>query len=166
MNADVRELLEAPNYVHLATLRADGSPRNHVVWVGLEGDRVLVCTSDATWKAKDMRRDPRVAMSVVDGANPYRMAMLQGRVVEERDDEGCHYMDPISIKYTGAPFPSRGTDRICFVIEVERAAAHTLGFVHNPGQLRASSSTSITRAESHGSTGAAASPRAQPRTPS
>jgi PPOX class probable F420-dependent enzyme len=75
---DVRELLQAPNYVHLSTLRADGSPRNWVVWVGLEGDRILVCTSDAIWKAKDMRRDPRVAMSLTDMANPYRMAAIQG----------------------------------------------------------------------------------------
>ena len=79
---DVRQLLDAPNYVHLSTLRADGSPRNWVVWVGLEGDHILVCTSDAIWKAKDMRRDPRVALSVTDTANPYRMAAIQGRVVE------------------------------------------------------------------------------------
>jgi PPOX class probable F420-dependent enzyme len=128
----VRELLEAPNYVHLATLRADGSPRNWVVWVGLEGDHILVCTSDAVWKAKDMRRDPRVALSVSDMANPYRMASIQGRVVEVRPDEGCRYMDPISIKYTGASFPSRGPDRVCFVIAVEKAAQRTLGFVHDP----------------------------------
>ena len=130
---DVRPLLEAPNYVHLSTLRADGRPRNHVVWVGLEGERVLICTSDWTWKAKDMRRDPRVALSVIDRDNPYRMASLQGRVVEERPDEGCRLMDPISIKYTGAPFPSRGPDRVCFVIAVEHAAQRTLNFVHRPG---------------------------------
>jgi PPOX class probable F420-dependent enzyme len=129
----VRELFEAPNYVHLSTLRADGSPRNWVVWVGLEGDRILVCTSESVWKAKDMRRDPRVAMSVADLGDPYRMAALQGRVVEIRPDEGCRYMDPISIKYTGAPFPSRGADRVCFVIAVEKAGQRTLGFVHNPG---------------------------------
>jgi hypothetical protein len=46
--------------------------------------------------------------------------------------EGCSYMDPISIKDTGAPFPSRGADRVCFVIAVQRAATQTLGFVHNP----------------------------------
>ena len=96
--ADVRALLDAPNYVRLATLRSNGSPRNHAVWVGLEGDSVLVSTFDFTWKAKDMRRDPRVALSIVDLANPYRMAMLQGRVVEERPDQGCRHMDPISVK--------------------------------------------------------------------
>jgi len=130
--ADVRELLDAPNYVHLSTLRADGSPRNHVVWVGLEGDQILICTSDVTWKTKDMRRDPRVALSVVDLEDPYRMAMLQGRVVQERPDQGCRYMDPISVKYTGAPFPNRGSDRVCFVVAVDRAAAQTLAFQHRP----------------------------------
>jgi PPOX class probable F420-dependent enzyme len=130
--ADVRELLEAPNYVHLSTLRADGSPRNWVVWVGLEGEHILVCTSNAIWKAKDMLRDPRVALSVTDLDNPYRMAAIQGRVVEVRPDEGCRYMDPISYKYTGARFPSRGPDRVCFVIAVEKAAQRTLAFNHSP----------------------------------
>src|SRR5579864_7687668 len=129
---EVRELLDAPNYVHLSTLRADGSPRNWVVWVGLEGDHILVCTSDAIWKAKDMRRDPRVALSVTDTANPYRMAAIQGRVVEVRRDEDCRYTDRISFKYTNAPFPSRGPDRVCFVIAVEQAAQRTLSFVHDP----------------------------------
>jgi PPOX class probable F420-dependent enzyme len=133
---DVRELLEAPNYVHLSTLRADGSPRNWVVWVGLEGEHILICTSDAIWKAKDMRRDPRVSMSLTDGANPYRMAAIQGRVVEARADQDCEYMDPIAIKYTSQPFPRRGPDRVCFVIAVEKAVQYTLGFVHDPGGRR------------------------------
>jgi PPOX class probable F420-dependent enzyme len=137
---DVRELLDAPNYVHLSTLRADGSPRNHVVWIGVEGDRLLVCTSDWTWKAKDMRRGPRVGLSVIDLVNPYRMAAARGRVVEERPDEGCRYMDPISRKYTNAPFPSRGPDRLCFVIAVEKARAHMLTFAHDPAREAASRS--------------------------
>jgi PPOX class probable F420-dependent enzyme len=129
---DVRALLDAANYVHLSTLRADGSPRNWVVWVGVEGDHLLVCTGESTWKARDMRRDPRVGLSVVDLANPYRMAAVQGRVAEVRPDEDCRYMDRISVKYTGAPFPARGPGRVCFVIEVEKAGQRTLGFTHNP----------------------------------
>lgn len=129
---DVRELLERANIVHLSTLRRDGSPRNWPVWVGIEGDRLLVCTSDMQLKARDMKRDPRVGLSVVDSADPYTMAALEGRVVEVRDDEGCRLMDPIAVKYTSRPFPSRGPDRICFVIEVERAWARTLSLVHAP----------------------------------
>ena len=130
---EVRELLDAPNYVHLSTLRADGSPRNSVVWVGREGDLVLICTGEGTWKARDMRGDPRVGLSVTDMANPYRMASLHGRVAEVRADEDCRYMDPISVKYTSAPFPMRGPGRVCFAIEVERAFQRTLGFRHAPG---------------------------------
>lgn len=130
---DVRELFERPNYVHLSTLRADGAPRNWVVWAGVEGDRILICTGETTWKARDMSRDPRVGLSVSDLANPYRMAAIQGRVAEVRPDDDCAYMDPISVKYTGAPFPHRGPGRLCFVIAAEKAGQRTLDFTHQPG---------------------------------
>jgi PPOX class probable F420-dependent enzyme len=94
LSPEVRELLDAPNFVHLSTLRKDGAPRNWVVWVGLEGDRILVCTSTAQLKALDMRRDPRVALSVTANDNPYRMAVLQGRVVEERPDHDLPLHEP------------------------------------------------------------------------
>jgi hypothetical protein len=55
-----------------------------------------VCTSDAIAKAKDMRRDPRAALSLTDITNPYRIAAIQGRVVEVPSDERCRYMEPIS----------------------------------------------------------------------
>jgi PPOX class probable F420-dependent enzyme len=130
---EVRQLLDAPNYVHLSTLRADGSPRGWVVWVGLEGDRLLICTDDSTWKAKDMRRDPRIALSVVDSTNPYRMAAIQGRVVEVRPDPEGSFMDPIAMKYTRDPFPYRGPGRVCFVIEVIRAGTRFLDWLsHKP----------------------------------
>jgi PPOX class probable F420-dependent enzyme len=128
----IRLLLDAPNFVHLSTLRMDGSPRNWIVWVGLEGDQILVCTSNLQAKAADMRRDPRVGLSVADSANPYRMAVLSGRVVEMRPDHDGLYMDPIAIRYTGAPFPSRGPHRVCFVIAVESAWERTLDFAHRP----------------------------------
>jgi PPOX class probable F420-dependent enzyme len=91
---EVRDLLEAPNYVHLSTLKRDGTPRNWVVWAGLEGDLVLICTTTHSMKATHMQRDPRVGLSVIDLDNPYRMASMQGRVVEVRDDEGCRADDP------------------------------------------------------------------------
>jgi hypothetical protein len=91
-----------------------------------------MCTPDEIWKAKDMRRDPRVALSVTEMANPYRMAAIRGRVADVRPDKGSRYMNPASFKYTNAPFPSRGPDRVCFVIAVKKAAGRTLDFVHNP----------------------------------
>lgn len=133
--AEVRELLESPNYLHLATLRADGSPRSWVVWVGIEGERLLICTDDSTRKAKDMRRNPLVSASVVDQANPYRMAAIQGQVIEARQDVDCRYMDPISMKLTSAPFPYRGSGRVCFVIDVLNAGARSLNWLSHRPQI-------------------------------
>jgi PPOX class probable F420-dependent enzyme len=130
---EVRDLLHRPNYAHLATLRKDGAPRSWVVWVGVEGDRILMCTDTGSLKAKDMQRDARVALSVVDLDNPYRMAAVQGRVVEVRPDPDNVHMDVLSHKYTGEPFPHRSPTRVCFVIEVDHAGQRTLGFEHRPG---------------------------------
>jgi hypothetical protein len=98
--------------------------------------RAVICAptrrKTSVWKAKEMRRHPRVAISVTDMANPYHMAAIQGRMVEVRPDEDCHYMDPISFKYTNRPFPRRGPDCLCFVIAVENAARPTLAFVQDP----------------------------------
>ena len=99
---------------------------------GLEDDHILVCTSDSIWYAKDMRRHPRVAMSVTDMVNPYHMAAIRGRMVEVRPDEDCRYVDPISLKYTSKPCPGCGPDRVCVVIVVENAARPTLAFVQDP----------------------------------
>lgn len=130
---DVRGILDRPNYVHLATLRKDGSPRSWVVWAGIEGERIFVCTDTGSLKAKDMQRDERVALSVVDIDDPYRMAAVQGRVVEVRPDPDNVHMDVLSYKYTSAPFPHRSPTRACFVIEVDHAGQRTLAFEHRPG---------------------------------
>jgi PPOX class probable F420-dependent enzyme len=130
---EVRALFDAPNYVHLSTIRKDGTPRNWVVWTAVEGDRLLVCTGDTSLKAIDMMRNPAVGLSVTDRDNPYRMAAIQGRVVEVRDDSDGAIMDAISQSYTGEPFPMRGPGRVCFVIEPVRAGNRTLGFRHAPG---------------------------------
>lgn len=124
---------------HLATLMPDGSPQSVPVWVGRDGDRLLVCTGEGSLKGRNTRRDPRVALSIVDLHNPYEEAQLRGRVVERRPDPTLDLMDPISRKYTGKPFPFRDpAGRIALVIEVEKARhaklpfEHALPFEHTP----------------------------------
>ena len=133
--AEVRSLLERPNFVHLSTLMADGAPQNAPIWIGLEGDRVLIGTGEGSLKAKNMRRDPRVALSVVDFHNPYEEAQIRGRVVEIRPDTDFRIMDAISRKYTGKEFPFRNPEgRIAIVIEIEKAKYSKLPFQHTPGK--------------------------------
>ena len=133
LSQELRQLLDGPNFAHLATLMADGSPHSVPVWVGREGDRILVCTGEASLKARNTRRDPRVALSIVDFRDPYREAQLRARVVERRPDPALETMDPISRKYTGKPFPFRDPQgRVALVLEVEKARYAKLPFEHTP----------------------------------
>jgi PPOX class probable F420-dependent enzyme len=135
LSNEVKALLDGPNFAHLATLMPDGSPQSAPVWVGREGDRILICTGEGSLKAKNTRRDPRVALSVVDFNDPYREAQLRGRVVERRPDADFRYMDTISRKYTGRPFPFRSPEgRVALVIEIDKERYTKLPFEHTPPQ--------------------------------
>jgi PPOX class probable F420-dependent enzyme len=133
LSPDIRRLLDRPNFAHLATLMPDGSPHCAPVWVGREGDRILVCTGEGSLKARNTRRDPRIALSIVDSGDPYMEAQLRGRVVERRPDPDLTVMDPISHKYTGKSFPFRNPEgRVAPVIEIERARYAKLPFENTP----------------------------------
>jgi len=131
---DIRKLLDRPNFAHLSTLMPDGSPQSAPVWIMREGDRILLGTGEGSLKARNTRRDPRVALSIVDKDDPYSEAQLRGRVVERRADGNFKAMDAISRKYTGQPFPFRNPEgRVVLVIEVEKARYTKLPFTHTPG---------------------------------
>ena len=133
LSPEIKQLVDRPNFAHLATLMPDGSPQSVPVWVGREGDRLLVCTGEGSLKAGNTRRDPRVALSIVDFRDPYAEAQLRGRVVERRPDPNLEIMDPVSHKYTGKPFPFRNPEgRVALVIEVEKARYAKLPFEHTP----------------------------------
>jgi len=135
LSQEIKQLLDRPNFAHLATLMSDGSPQSVPVWVGREGDRILVCTGDGSLKARNTRRDPRVALSIVDFHDPYKEAQIRGRIVERRPDPDLAIMDPVSRKYTGKPFPFRSPEgRVALVIEVDKARYAKLPFDHTPPQ--------------------------------
>src|SRR5580704_12356966 len=122
LSEETKKLLDGANFVHLATLMPDGSPQSVPVWAGRDGDRIVICTGDTSLKGRNTARDPRVAISIVDFRNPYNEAQIRGHVVERRPDPDLKVMDPISVKYTGKPFPMRQPEgRVVLVIEVEKA---------------------------------------------
>jgi PPOX class probable F420-dependent enzyme len=131
LNDELRALLDGPNYAHLATIRADGTPRNSVVWVGREHNAILICTSTDSLKARDMRRNIAVAISITAFDNPYHMAALQGRVIEARPDDGT-YKDALARKYLSEPNPSKAASRTCFVIGAVSATTRSIPYRHNP----------------------------------
>jgi PPOX class probable F420-dependent enzyme len=130
---EVRALLVGPNTAHLATIRPDGAPMSHPVWVGLDDeDRILVCTGRTSPKTRNAEHDPRVALSVLSVDDPYTEAMVRGVVVEVRNDDDMADMDRLSHVYTGRPFPSRGPGRVTIVIAPTWARYAKLPFEHTP----------------------------------
>lgn len=133
LTTEAENLIDRPNFAHLATLMPDGSPQSVPVWVGREGERIVICTGEKSLKAKNTRRDPRVALSIVDFINPYEEVQIRGHIIERRPDPDLKTMDPISHKYTGKPFPFRAPEgRVTLIIEVEKARYTKLPFEHTP----------------------------------
>lgn len=133
LSPEVKQLIDRPNFAHLATLMPDGSPQSVPVWVGREGERLIICTGEGSLKAKNTRRDPRIALSIVDFANPYEEVQIRGHVVERRPDSDFKTMDAVSHKYTGEPFPYRTPEgRVTLMIEPEKVRYTKLPFAHTP----------------------------------
>ncbi len=136
LSEEVKQLIDRPNFAHLATLMPDGSPQSVPVWIGREGNRIVICTGEASLKARNTRRDTRVALSIVDFDDPYREAQIRGRVIDRRADPDLKTMDPISHKYTGKPFPFRNPEgRVGLIIEVDKARYAKLPFEHTPPEI-------------------------------
>jgi PPOX class probable F420-dependent enzyme len=117
----IKQLIDGRNFAHLATIMPDGSPHSAPVWIGREGERLIICTDEESLKGKNTRRDPRVAISIVDMKDPYSEASLRGRVVERRIDKDFSLLDAISKKYTGEPYPDHSGPAVALFIEIDKA---------------------------------------------
>ena len=121
------ELFGGGHVVHLATLRADGAPQSRPLWTIVHDGNVVFFTQPTSPKARDVTRDPRVALSVTDKQNSYPSAWLRGRVARVIEgDEALAIIDLISDAYIGRPFPMRSGN--VFVVEAEAQGFADLPF--------------------------------------
>ena len=126
LSPEVRKLFEGKNLAHIATLMPDGSPHVTVVWIESEGDRILFNTAEGRIKPRNLRRDPRVAISIVDSSNPIAAAWIRGRVVEITDRGADQHIDKLARKYMGLDtYPMHRPDetRLIVVIEPEHVSS-------------------------------------------
>ena len=120
LDPDVRRVLDGVSIAHLATVLPDGSPHAVPVWVGTDGDRIVVLTGPGARKARNLRRDPRLALSIEPADDPFTPVAIRGRVVEWIEgDAAWEIIDRLSRKYIGAPY-SREQERVVAVIEPEQ----------------------------------------------
>ena len=115
----VRSAVESTSIAHLATVLPDGSPHSIPLWVATLDDKIIFLTGPTSQKARNLRRDPRVTLSLAPVDNPYEPVIVRGRVVEWIDgDKGWELVDQIAMKYIGQPY-TRDLDRVVGVIEVD-----------------------------------------------
>jgi len=119
------DLFQKKAFASLATLMPDGKPQVTPVWVDFDGKHLLVNSAKGRVKDRNMRRDPRVSLALIDPDNPYRHLQVQGRVVEITEAGADQHIDKMAKKYLGQdkyPFRQPGEFRVIYKIEPDRAS--------------------------------------------
>ncbi|MCX5415231.1 PPOX class F420-dependent oxidoreductase [Streptomyces sp. NBC_00059] len=100
LDARTRALFDGRNFPVISTVNADGSPQSSVVWVKRDGDALLFVAPAAGLRARNLRRDPRISVSVFDASNPYESAEVRG-VAHLLDDGVQELSDDLARAYLG-----------------------------------------------------------------
>lgn len=119
----ISRLFQGKNFGFLATLMEDGSPQVTPTWIDVDGDYIIINTAQGRIKQKNVSRDPRVALSVTDQANPYNMVTVQGMVVEQTTKGAEDHIDRMAKKYFGLdkyPGRSPGEKRVILKIKPDK----------------------------------------------
>jgi PPOX class probable F420-dependent enzyme len=118
------DLLAAPLIAHLATTRPRGEPQSTPVWFDWDGTHLLIAVGPDSLKYRNTQRDPRLALSIVDPANPARYLEVRGRVAAVDPDPDGAQLRAIVRKYTGADeLPGLKEERVILVIEPVRTSS-------------------------------------------
>ena len=125
LSTKARELIARPVLASLATLNPDGSPQITPLWIDLDGDHVVFNTAQGRVKARNLEKDARVAVSVIDPDDPYNVVALRGTVTEVTTDGADAHIDALAKKYLGVdsyPMRREGEVRIRVTVRTDRIA--------------------------------------------
>ena len=120
LSADALRLLsEGKNLAIIATIMPDGSPQATAVWVDTDGEHVRFNTAEGRVKTKNLRRDPRVAVAILNAENPYEQVTIRGRVVEFVHEGAVEHINSLAKKYVGTDvFTERDPDDQRVIIKI------------------------------------------------
>jgi len=124
----LKDMLQQKVFVHLTTLMPDGSPQASPVWVDVEGDEILINTADDRVKDRNMKRDPRVAISATAVDNPYKAFMIRGHVTRHTTQGADAHIDKLAKKYLGIDrYPHRSPDEVRVIYRIAADAVSSMG---------------------------------------
>jgi PPOX class probable F420-dependent enzyme len=112
-------LLRQPSPCFVATVMPDGSPQMTQTWVDTDGEHIVINTVEGFQKVRNVERDPRVAVSVSDPANPSRYYAIRGRVINATTEGGAEHIEALAQRYLGAPYPwYGGRDQVRVILTI------------------------------------------------
>lgn len=120
--SDLKDLLQTTTLADIATLGPEGEPQVTPVWFGWDGEVIKFSTLRGRQKERNIERDPRIAVLIVDPSNPYRYIEIRGTVARIEDDPTGAYIDEMARKYMGVdeyPYKQEGDERVIVVIRPE-----------------------------------------------
>ncbi len=120
------DLFEKRSFANLATLMPDGSPQVTPVWCDFDGTHVIINTARGRQKDRNMTRDARVSMSLLDPEDPYRYLEVRGRVEEVTEEGAAEHIDKMAKKYLGQdkyPYAQPGEVRVLYKIRPEHTSS-------------------------------------------
>jgi PPOX class probable F420-dependent enzyme len=98
---DLQRLFQGRNLAFISTLSKDGSPHITPMWADMEGDVILINTFVSSAKSKNIKKDPRIAISVVESNNPYNMVSIKGRVIDQTTEGADEHLKKLAKRYLG-----------------------------------------------------------------
>lgn len=110
-------ILQRKGFAHVATIGPRGEPHNSPVWYEWDGEHILVTHTTYRQKYRNIKRDSRVALSIVDPDDPYTYLEIRGIVASIEADEDGRVLDALAEKYTGEKFKGRREDRVVLKIK-------------------------------------------------
>jgi PPOX class probable F420-dependent enzyme len=117
-----KDLFQKRAFASLATLMPDGRPQVTPVWCDFDGEHIIFNSARGRQKDKNVRRDPRVSLAIIDPENPYRYLEIRGRVVEITEEGADESIDKLAKKYLGVdkyPYGQPGEVRVLYKIKPE-----------------------------------------------
>ncbi|MEA2448022.1 MAG: uncharacterized protein QOK47_1659 [Actinomycetota bacterium] len=120
------DILDKKVFAQWATIGPTGEPQVNPVWFDFDGEHILISQTKTRQKFRNVKRDPRVAISFLDPDNPYRYLEVRGEVVDITDDEGNAFINKMAQKYLGQPeyqWHQPGDERIVVRIQPKHASA-------------------------------------------
>ena len=121
LSKEAVRMIEGKNFAHLATLMPDSSPQVTPVWIDYDDGFMLVNTTEERIKYRNVKRDPRIALSIIDSDDPYTMLAIRGKVVQIATKGADKYIEKLSMKYMGKKFPWKRPGQKRVVLKINQS---------------------------------------------